>query len=139
MSFFMVDPQKIDLIWKEATSLFENTFNSPSEVHNVEDYYLPLKSGEMQLWVAEIGSILKGCLMTLVEQGTRKRALRVLYLSGESFKEWSEDMDKELTAFAVKHNCAFIEAHARAGFKKVLSGLIQDGIVYVKMIGESNG
>lgn len=134
MSFYLIENDKIDLFWPEASAILERSFNGIMHTHKIEDYYDLLKENQMQLWAAQINEEMVGCVVTTIHEGTVANALQIFSLAGEKLKYWVEDMDVELSLFAQKNGCQLIEAITRQGFSRFVPDFVEDGRRYIKII-----
>jgi len=82
--------------------------------------------GKFNLWVVyreeeEVDYI--GASVTEVLQYPRKKALSVVFLSGDDFSEWMPEIDKKFVDFAKVLECDFVEACGRAGWERKVKKL----------------
>ena len=84
--------------------------------------------GKFNLWVVyrekeeeEVDYI--GAAVTEVLQYPRKKALSVVFLSGDDFSEWMPEIDKKFVDFAKVLECDFVEACGRAGWERKVKKL----------------
>ena len=64
-----------------------------------------------------------GAAVTEVLQYPRKKALSVVFLSGDDFSEWMPEIDKKFVDFAKVLECDFVEACGRAGWERKVKKL----------------
>ena len=64
-----------------------------------------------------------GAAVTEVLQYPRKKALAVVFLSGDDFSEWIPEIDKKFVDFAKVLECDFVEACGRAGWERKVKKL----------------
>ena len=138
MIFALASPEQIDVYWERCLPLLKKAFRNRIHADKPEDYYEPLKSNELQLWVAVSDDVI-GAVITCIEQGSNAKILYILSLGGEDLREWVSLMDKNLTIFAEYNKCAAIEAVTRQGFSRFVPDFVEDGRVYVKIIGGTHG
>ena len=82
--------------------------------------------GKFNLWIVyreeeEVAYI--GAAVTEVLQYPRKKALSVVFLSGDDFSEWMPEIDKKFVDFAKVLECDFVEACGRAGWDRKVKKL----------------
>ena len=82
--------------------------------------------GKFNLWIVyreeeEVDYI--GAAVTEVLQYPRKKALSVVFLSGDDFSEWMPEIDKKFVDFAKVLECDFVEACGRAGWERKVKKL----------------
>ena len=84
--------------------------------------------GKFNLWVVyrekeeeEVDYI--GAAVTEVLQYPRKKALSVVFLSGDDFSEWMPEIDQKFVDFAKVLGCDFVEACGRAGWERKVKKL----------------
>lgn len=79
--------------------------------------------GEMQIWMIARLDKLQGIGVTEVITFPKLTSLRVVTLSGEHFREWKEELDKQLEKFARIVKADRIEAVGRKGWTRELCNL----------------
>lgn len=60
-----------------------------------------------------------GFVITEIKQ-TDERILHVVWLGGERFHEWKDEVVEYLKKFGREHGCSAIEAHCRPGLAEML-------------------
>ena len=75
--------------------------------------------GKFNLWVVyNEGTEYIGAACTEVLVYPRKKALSVVFLSGDDFSEWVSEIDQKFVEFAKVLECDFVEACGRAGWER---------------------
>ena len=76
-------------------------------------------TNKFHLWVVyDDGPEYIGAAITEVLTYPRKKALSVVFLSGDNFAEWMPEIDKKFVEFAKVLECDFVEACGRAGWER---------------------
>ena len=104
---------------KKAT---DYTYGRYKEIDVLHDCLI----GKFNLWIVyreeeEVDYI--GAAVTEVLQYPRKKALSVVFLSGDDFSEWMPEIDKKFVDFATVLECDFVEACGRAGWERKVKKL----------------
>ncbi len=139
MIFRPVYPREIENYWPIFQELLRPSFRYRVHTDRVEDYFDPLVEGDYQLWAVVDGEDIISAVVTCLEEGTNAKICSVLCLGGQRLKEWAHLMDETLTAFANENKCYAVEATTRKGFSRFIPNFVEDGVVYVKILGEKNG
>lgn len=125
----LIQPHEIDLHWEECKKLLKPAFRWRVQLHNVDDYYEPLKNGQLQLW-----RLPGAAMVTSIDKGSNAKVCTILSLSGKNIKSWIADLNETLTKFAKSEGCNAIEAITRKGFSRFVPEFVPDGIVYIKIL-----
>ena len=91
----------------------------------------------MQLWgVVDDERGIIGAVTTRIIETPQLRILHIDHLGGEDFASWGEALDKEMTVFARKNNCAMLQALGRPGWVRAIpwAGVEQQYVVIGKRI-----
>lgn len=137
--FGVIAPARIPALWAECREMLQSAFRYRVQEHTVDDYYDPLLRGELQLWCAFQNGDLIGALVTSIDHGSAAKVLNVLSLAGREFSKWVSMVDRSLTQFAADTQCIAWQAVTRRGFSRFIPDLVEDGVVYIKMVGNSHG
>ena len=81
-------------------------------------------TNKFHLWIVySDGPEYIGAAITEVLDYPRKKALSVVFLSGDNFSEWMPEIDKKFVEFAKVLDCDFVEACGRAGWERKVKKL----------------
>lgn len=138
MRFERVASEAVDDYWARCRELMAPAFNYRVSIYTVDDVYAPLKSAQMQLWVAHDGQEILGSVVTTVTRGSLGSLCEVICLGGSQLKSWVALFDQEITKFATENGCLAIEAITRRGFARYVPGCKPDGQIHVKLLGKNN-
>lgn len=138
INFRFIPYADVAKLWPICRQILIPSFRDLVNTHSVDDYLAGLQRQIVQLWVAEDAGLPIGAAVTQVDEGSAMRVCTVLSISGVRFSEWAAQFDKEITSFAKQNGCHAIEAVTRRGFARVLPDLQEDGVIYVKLLGEKN-
>lgn len=133
-----VEPFLLDSLWEKCLPFLENPEIGEIEYTPLDEVYELCKTEDYQLWILMNGDELTGCFMTNIFQVTAgTNVLNIFYLSGHGVKVWIDELDKKVSEFAIENGCSFYSCIARKGFSKLVSGLEEAGVQYVKDLRRS--
>ncbi len=101
----------------------------------------------MYLFIAQ-KPLICGAATCEVVQYARKKAIRVVTVSGEPFDDWREALQTQLVDWAGRINADSIEAYVRRGlvpqlenlgYKQAYTGVIYDVRQHGKEVGNADG
>jgi hypothetical protein len=139
MKFIALQQQEIEANWPTCREILKDSFRQKLHIHAVDDYLPLLLTSECQLWVASDDNEIVGAVVTSIDEGSNARVCNILSLAGKDLDSWLQLLDETLTAFAKVNDCAALEYVGRSGFSKLLPSYVEDGRVFIKLIGEKNG
>jgi hypothetical protein len=84
-----------------------------------EDIVDAVLDEEAHLWVVIEGEDILGVTITRFWQYPRKKCLDVMFLGGEDWDEWRDNMFDILQRWASDNGCDAIESSGRTGFARV--------------------
>lgn len=125
---------KLDLVWPQISKLITRNFHHRINTMTSDDFYLPIKNDEMQLWIIKEESDIIAELVTSVTAGFPDSVLSIVSLAGSKLKNWVYMMDEVLINYAKEQGCKGYEAIMRHGFSRILPQLVEDGRLYVRMV-----
>lgn len=134
MFFGPVPVSQVDTYWPICRNYLEKAVSDRLNIYTIDDYYQPLKKGELTLWVVEKEEKVIGAVLTSIDTGSAGSICSVHSLGGEHFKEWSSLFDQEITAHARAHRCLAIESITRDAFQRILPDLVRTGSVYTRLL-----
>ena len=132
MSFYYVQPDRLDEFWPICKPMLETAFRFRIHADTADDYYEPLKNSEYQLWVAVSEDRVLGAVITSIIEGSNAKICNIHSLGGDDLPEWVDEMNDTLTGFANENKCAAIEAITRRGFARFVPNWVEDGVCFVK-------
>lgn len=123
MKLIPIQPQNIDLAWKDTEKYIQKSLEYTEGKYNLEDIKALIMDAELTLWVIYNEEKQKaiGCLLTQLLQYPRMRCLSIFLLSADDFK-FDEaaivlDVLKDKAKLA---ECSSIEFYGRPGWGKLL-------------------
>lgn len=137
--FGSIAPARIPALWSACREILLPAFRYRVQEHTVDDYYEPLLKGELQLWGAFQNSTIIGAAVTSIDQGSAAKVCSILSLAGSDLPAWIDQVNALITQFAADHQCTAVQAVTRRGFSRFVPDFVEDGVVYVKIIGSSHG
>lgn len=139
MIFGRINPQYLEDYWPRCREMLANAFRQKVHIHNVDDYYDLIKEGSLQLWAAIENENLIGAIVTSLDEGSEAKICSIMSLGGDRLEDWIYDADKALDKFAEDNQCFALEYVGRRGFSILVPEYQEDGVVYVKIIGDKYG
>lgn len=133
MFFGRIPLSRIDAVWPICRQYLEPAVSDHLNIYTIDDYYNPLKNGELQLWAAADDKII-GAVLTSIDRGSANTICSVHSLAGERLKEWVHLCAEEITAYARAHKCRAIESVTRKGIKGLFPDLKKTGEIYTRFL-----
>lgn len=134
MLFGAIAAQEIEKYWPICREILLPSFRDVVNPLTVDDYYIPLKTRINQLWAAINGEKIIGAAITSVDCGSAGKVCMVHSIAGEDMKSWISLFDEKVTQYARDNECFAIQAVTRKGFTKIFPDLIEDGIIFVRLL-----
>lgn len=119
MSVSLVPPEMISGLWSNIFPHLSKAAEYTFGRYEPEDIFEFVLNGEGHLWVVFEDKKIVGITITRFWQYPRKKCLDVLFLGGEDWYDWRNDMFDTLHRWAVDSGCDVIESSGRAGFARV--------------------
>jgi len=120
----LVPVDEIRNIWGDVSRHLEKaaeyTYGRYEEIDILHECVI----NKFNLWVAyREGPEYIGAACTEILKYPRKKALSVVFLSGDDFSEWMPEIDQKFVDFAKVMECDFVEACGRAGWERKVKKL----------------
>lgn len=124
MQLIPINPENIELAWKDIVNFIEEGVKYCDGKYTVEDIFKLILKHQIILWVVYNDGEGKaiGCVLTQVIDYPKVRALSVFLLAGHSFKQIMLVYD-DLIQYAKSIGCAKLELSGRPGWEKLLKPL----------------
>jgi hypothetical protein len=118
MEVSLVPSEMVQAIWPRVfphlTKAAEYTFGR----YEPEDIFDFVVTGGAHMWVALREDAIEGVTITRFWQYPRKLCLDVVFLGGENWEDWKDDMFDILQRWATESGCDVIESSGRPGFAR---------------------
>ena len=109
----------VDHFWKQCEPFVKRALEHNAGEVAPNDIRQLCKDRCAQLWVVTEGVKIVGVCATEIVEYPQKRHCRVFTLAGTG-KDWLQELDIILCAWAREQGCQAIEAHVRKGFVPIL-------------------
>ena len=132
----LLTPEVAKHYWPTCRPIIEKAFRDIVQINSVDDYVEGLADGTFQLSVITDDANVLGAVITSIDEGTNAKVLNVLSLAGEKLPLWIHLVDRHLIKFGKSNQCDAIEYVGRRGFTHFVPEYKEDGVVYVRMLGD---
>ena len=111
-------------VWGDISRHIKKATDYPYGRYEEIDVLHGCVTNKFHLWIVySDGPEYIGAAITEVLDYPRKKALSVVFLSGDNFSEWMPEIDKKFVEFAKVLDCDFVEACGRAGWERKVKKL----------------
>jgi hypothetical protein len=116
-----VPPNHINDVWDVVEKILAPAVILTNGRYLVEDIRVASKIGDMQLWIAFTDERdIIGCAVTSISDYPSRRLLTVLFLAGNNFRSWRNEIIETLSLWGRDNKCSGLEAYGREGWVKML-------------------
>ena len=120
----LVPVDQIRNVWNDVSKHIKKATDYTYGRYEEIDVLHECLTGKFNLWVVyNEGTEYIGAVCTEVLIYPRKKALSVVFLSGDDFSEWMSEIDQKFVEFAKVLECDFVEACGRAGWERKVKKL----------------
>ena len=124
----LVPIDEIRNIWENISEYIEKATSYTYGRYREIDVLHECLIGKFHLWIVcreeeDKETEYLGAATTEVIAYPRKKALSVVFLSGDDFSEWMPEMDKKFEEFAKVLECDCLEACGRSGWERIIKKL----------------
>lgn len=133
MSLFTVHKETLEKLWPHALPHLER-FAKETLLASPEDIKRDISEGEKQLWMVEKGGRVVAVAVTLFYETLRGRVCTIWAACGDSGIEEIKTTFPEIENWAESIGCVAVEIRGRKGWKRVLEGYAETGILLEKSL-----
>jgi hypothetical protein len=119
--------------WPKALPILQPALDRLGDRYTAKDICDRLADGRMQLWAAEFDDAVTTAAITQVITYPSCKAMNIFAVAGKGYGLW-EDWIAEVCAWAKTTGCRYVEIQGREGWKKLLPGFRETGIILIKEI-----
>lgn len=129
-----VTPDHAAAMWGALAPLFERVTRHTNGCYEPADVLREILNGTQTLWVAwdEKRNALDAAMTTSLATYPRRKACRVLYISGGNMKAWLGEFIETVERYARDNGATLLEGFFRPGWARVWPGSRTCGVNLVK-------
>ena len=121
-SIVLVHPDDLNAVWDHIVEYIAKCAPHSEGELQVDDFYVAIRDGEMQLWILVDHSQPLCIAVTQIIPYPKKRVLRIIAMGGEPW-QWKKHYQSALSRiedFALEMGCTTLEAWTRRAFLKIM-------------------
>jgi len=121
-SIVLVHPEDLNAVWDHIVEYIAKCVPHSEGELQVDDFYVAIRDGEMQLWILVDHSQPLCIAVTQIIPYPKKRVLRIIAMGGEPW-QWKKHYQSALSRiedFALEMGCTTLEAWTRRAFLKIM-------------------
>lgn len=118
MKVHAVLPEDVAAVWPYIEGYMQDAADYTKGRYTADDILGLLANGYV-LWIAREDSVIKGAVVTCLNQYPRKRFLCLAFCGGDDGFTWKSDMLRTLQGWAKDTDCDGIEGLGREGWERI--------------------
>jgi hypothetical protein len=128
-----VDPQKLDLIWKNTRDFIKRAYECQPTDDTFEDVERRIHDGIALLWVAWDGEQIRGAAVTELWASSTGKVCAIVALGGRDWKDWRHCISA-IEKFAKDEGCDRVRFSGRRAWLRLMPEYRQPWVTLEKKL-----